>query len=267
MPEPLVVVETLRPGVALLTLNRPDKRNALSRALMEQLCEAIERVSDESPDAGTRSQNRVMLLRGAGPAFCTGLDLREAAHEEGAQESARLVARTLQTLYESRLVTIAVVHGAALAGGAGLMTACDLVVAEEGTRIGYPEVRRGLLAALVSGLLCAQVPRRVARELLILGEAIDAERALALGLINRIAPVGQGLAAARTLAEQALLGGPQALVKTKQALNDFSSVGFREALRQALDEHLVARRSAEAREGLAAFLEKRPPGWVERRLE
>jgi methylglutaconyl-CoA hydratase len=153
------------------------------------------------------------------------------------------------------------VHGAAVAGGAGLMTACDLVVAERGTRIGYPEVRRGLVAALVGGLLCAQVPRRVARELLLLGETVDAEQALAWGLINRVALPGRGLPVALEMAEAVLRGGPEAIVKTKKLVNAFSAASFQEHLRQALDEHLAARLSEEAREGLVAFREKRPPRW------
>ncbi len=146
------------------------------------------------------------------------------------------------------------------------MTACDLVVAEQGARIGYPEVQRGLVAALVLGLLCTQLPRRLARELLILGQPIDAARALAIGLVNRVVPEGDGLMAAQAMAEQVLKGGPEAVVKTKRLLNEYSGAGFREALLQAVDGHLSARHSAEAREGLAAFLDKRPPRWLDTHL-
>ncbi len=259
MSERLVRVAPVRPGVVLLTLDRPERRNALSRELMRQLCAAVEQVSDPTE----RPASRVLILRGAGPVFCSGLDLHEAAETEGAEELAQLVARTLRTLYETRLVSIAVAHGAAVAGGAGIMTACDLAVAERGTVLGYPEVRHGLVAALVSGLLCTQVPRRVARELLLLGETIDAERALACGLVNRVAPVGRGLEVAQSMAEAALRGGPEALATTKKSLNGFSASSFHEHLRQALDEHLCARLSEEAREGLSAFREKRPPRWAE----
>jgi methylglutaconyl-CoA hydratase len=200
-------------------------------------------------------------LRGAGPVFCSGLDLAEAADAERADESARLVAETLRTLYEAPLVTIAVVQGTAVAGGAGLVTACDLAVAERGVEIGYPEVRHGLVAALVSGLLCAQVPRRVARELLLLGQRVDAERAATWGLINRVALPGRGLEVAMEMAAAILRGGPDAILRTKSLLNDFSTSTFHDQLRQALDTELAVRFSEEAREGLAAFGEKRPPRW------
>lgn len=255
-----MVLESPRAGVVSITLNRPEKRNALSRELMRQLDAAVTQASETAAPGGPAA--RVLLLRGAGPAFCSGLDLSEAAEAEGAGESARLVAQTLRTLYETPLVSIAVVQGAALAGGAGLLTACDLAVAERGAAIGYPGIRHGLVSALVSGLLCAQVPRRVARELLLLGQTIDAERAATCGLVNRVAPPGRGLEVALEMAEAVLCGGPEAVVKTKRFLNDFSASAFQEWLRAAYDEHLTERLSDEAREGLDAFGEKRPPRWT-----
>lgn len=112
MSAPLIIGESVESGIVSITLNRPEKRNALSTDLLEQLCSAVE-------DAESIPTNRVLVLRGAGPVFCAGLDLSEAAAAKSAAKSAHLVARTLQTLYESRLITITVVHGAAVAGGAG----------------------------------------------------------------------------------------------------------------------------------------------------
>src|SRR5207247_7968017 len=110
---------------------------------------------------------RVLILRGAGAAFCTGLDLKEAADQTKAHATAEMVAKTLVTLAETRLVTIAAVHGAAVAGGAGIMSACDFVIAAEGTKIGYPEVRRGLVAGLVMTFLRRQVRARHLRDVLL----------------------------------------------------------------------------------------------------
>jgi len=179
MADSLVQVEERTPRVRVVALNRPDKRNALSIPLLAELSKAVEE-ADRDPAV------RAIVLRGAGPAFCAGLDLQEAAQAEKAEESAECVARALAALHRSPKVTVAAVHGAAMAGGAGLMTACDLIVAAEGTRIGYPEVRRGLVAALVMSFLVRRVREADARELLILAEPIDARRALEIGLVNRV---------------------------------------------------------------------------------
>ena len=167
----------------------------------------------------------------------------------------------LHTVYDSRLITIAAIHGAAIAGGAGLMSACDFVIAESGSKIGYPEVHRGLVAALVLGLLCTQVPRRTARELLLLGEIFDADRGQAIGLINSVCDAGASFDDACSLASKVLLGGPKAVTLSKHAVNGFTGSDFREQISKALDGHLAARDSSEAHEGFAAFFEKRPPAW------
>src|SRR5262252_10056792 len=136
---PVVLVETQSPQITVITLNRPERRNALTLELLTELCAAIN-VASQQPE------QRVLILRGAGAAFCTGLDLKEAADSTKAHATAEMVASTLITISQTRLITIAAVHGAAVAGGAGIMSACDLVVAAERTKIGYPEVRRGLVA-------------------------------------------------------------------------------------------------------------------------
>src|SRR6266550_8571801 len=139
---PTVLIEKQTPQITVLTLNRPERRNALTIELLSELIAAIKMASDEP-------QERILILRGAGAAFCTGLDLKEAADHAKAHATADLVAKALIALSETRLVTIAVVHGAAVAGGAGIMSACDYVIAAAKTKIGYPEVRRGLVAGLV----------------------------------------------------------------------------------------------------------------------
>lgn len=254
MTEPLIEIESLTRGVRVLTLTRSEKRNALSCALMRELCDAIQAEEQEET-------NRVLIIKGAGRVFCAGLDLAEAANTDDAMKSAQLVGEMLQTVYDTRLITIAAVHGAAIAGGAGLMSACDIVVADNGTKIGYPEVHRGLVAALVLGLLCTQVPRRLAREILLLGEIFDAKRAKEIGLINHVSEEGQSYFEAQELAQKVMLGGPKAVELSKHAVNQFTGKDFREQISEALDGHLAARDSDEATEGFAAFFEKRPPSW------
>src|SRR5436309_10677555 len=176
---PLVLIEKQTPRITIVTLNRPERRNALTLELLTELCAAIKAASDES-------QERVIILRGAGVAFCTGLDLKEAADQTKAHATAEMVANTLMDISQTHLITIAAVHGAAVAGGAGIMSACDFVVAAQATKIGYPEVRRGLVAGLVMTFLRRQVTERNMRELLLGSELIDADRAKEIGLVNRV---------------------------------------------------------------------------------
>src|SRR5437763_13608358 len=178
---PVVLVEKQSPQITVVTLNRPERRNSLTIELLNELISAVKVASDQPNE-------RVLILRGAGAAFCTGLDLKEAADQTKAHATAEMVAKTLITIAETRLVTIAAVHGAAVAGGAGIMSACDFVVAAEKTKIGYPEVRRGLVAGLVMTFLRRQIAERNMRELLFSGELIDAARAKEIGLVNLVVP-------------------------------------------------------------------------------
>lgn len=254
MTEALAETKQPIPGVHVVTLNRPEKRNALNVGLLQALHEAVYAI--ESDDGA-----RVIVLRGAGPVFCAGLDLREAQDAALAHSSADWVARTLEAVATTRCVTIAAVHGAAVAGGAGLMSACDLVVAEEGTQIGYPEVRRGLAAAVVMTFLRRQLRDRDARELLLLAELVDARRAREMGLVTRVVPKGEAYGAAVELAKIALKGAPGAIANTKQALAAMWPRPIADDFRRALEMHKAMRGSDEAAEGIAAFNEKRPPHW------
>jgi len=252
----LVLSEGDGPDTTVLTLNRPEKRNALSVGLLGELVAAV-RAAEENP------AQRFLILRGEGPVFCAGLDLDEAADESLAHRSAGLVAEALLALSGSRLVTIACVHGAAVAGGAGLMGACDMAVAAAGTRIGYPETRRGLVAGLVMTFLRRQLHERDIREILLTGELFAAERALEIGLVNRVAPTPEAaFAAAARLAESVRQGGPQAIEATKRLLAELWHSPVKADLDRALTAHMDARNSAEAAEGIAAFHGKRPPKWA-----
>jgi methylglutaconyl-CoA hydratase len=253
---PVVLVEKENPLVAIITLNRPERRNALTIELLNELIAAIKVASDEPHE-------RVLILRGAGAAFCTGLDLKEAADAKKAHITAELVAKTLIAISQVRLITIAAVHGAAVAGGAGIMSACDFVVAAEGTKIGYPEVRRGLVAGLVMTFLRRQVGERHLRELLLGSELVDAERAREIGLINRVVPPDEIMNEAQKFAASVLQGAPGALGQTKRLIEELWSSSVKEDVDLALRYHMQARESAEAREGIAAFNEKRKPNWVQ----
>jgi len=256
--EALVLVEKVRRGITVVSLNRPDKRNALNSGLIDALCRTVTELEADH-------LQRVVVLKGEGPAFCAGLDLHEAAEPSSTGRTARGVERLLRTIRGSTLVSVAAVHGTAAAGGAGLVSACDFAVAADDARIGYPEVHRGLVPALVMTFLLRQVGDRKAREMVLLGEMIEASQALALGLVNRVVPRAEYLETAILLAERILQGAPGAIVHTKRALAELAGINLDEDLARAQKYHLAARSSAEAREGVAAFLEKRPPRWDQKR--
>lgn len=254
-----LLLTTTHAAVTTVTLNRPDKRNALNVPLLTELGEAL-RVAEAD------AAQRVLVLRGAGPVFCSGLDLTEAAADpEVAGSSAALIGQTLQRLASTRLVTIAAVQGAALAGGAGLMSACDFVVAVQGTTFGYPEVRRGLVPALIMTFLRRQLRERDARELLLLGKPFNADHAQAIGLINGVAPDERALEVeVQVIIDAILRGAPEAVAETKELLRSLWPAKLTSDLEAAQAYHLEARGSPEAKEGIAAFQEKRPPAWAPR---
>src|SRR5262249_5483960 len=232
MSEELVRYE-FRPPAAVLTLNRPDRRNALSRGLIGAIDEAVGR-AEADPTV------RVLILTGAGNVFCAGMDLAELQESlaAGTQTSpvwddALRLARAYDRLYTLSKPSIAAVNGAAVAGGAGLVSGCDPALAAPGAEFGYPEVRRGLVAAMVMPHLMRHVGERAARYLLLTGELIDAAEAARVGFINAVVPAEQlmerALAWARSLAE----GGPQALARTRELVRQFSgqAVSIAEAAR------------------------------------
>jgi methylglutaconyl-CoA hydratase len=251
----VVLIEKQTPQVRVIVLNRPERRNALTLELLNELNTAI-KVASEQP------HERVLILRGAGAAFCTGLDLKEAADQTKAHATAEMVANTLVTLSQTRLITIAAVHGAAVAGGAGIMSACDFVIAAERTKIGYPEVRRGLVAGLVMTFLRRQIGERNMRELLLGSELIDAQRAKELGLVNRVVAQNDVVNEAQKVADSVLQGAPEALTQTKRLIDELWWRSVKDDVDVALKYHLQARESSEAREGIAAFNEKREPSWL-----
>jgi len=249
-----VKVERNYPHCTILTLNRPDKRNALTINLMNCLCEQIE-------EAQEIANQRAIIIKGAGPVFCAGMDLSEAMDESLEEASSKIIGRLMRTVYECPLITIAVVHGASLAGGAGLMCTCDLALAETNTLFGFPEIRRGLVAAQIMPYIKQLIPRRLLHEMIFLGETIDVHRAYEIGLINKISPANGGLTDALKYVEKIIKGAPKATKKAKRYIQMLDSLDFYEGLRAGLELHRQMRQEKESKEGMRAFLEKRLPHW------
>jgi methylglutaconyl-CoA hydratase len=257
----------LRPPAALITLNRPERRNALSQPLITALTEAFQRARD---DAAVRC----VLVTGAGTAFCAGMDLAELAGSleqlEGQATGrsgdtdvwadALRLAKLYDLIYTLPKPTIAVVNGAAVAGGAGLVTVCDLALAAPEARLGYPEVRRGLVAAMVMPHLLRHVGERAARYLLLSGELIDAAEAQRVGLVNAVVPGPQLLERAGQWAQSLAEGGPVALASTKALLRQFSHQAL--SVEEAARASAAPRLSEECRQGLRAFFDKKPAPWA-----
>ena len=225
-----VLLSEDRGSLRLLTLNRPDKRNALTVQLLRELHAALGTAVD---DDAVRS----VALTGAGPGFCAGLDLGEVQALRTDPEKARLsgdiLYETLTRIYRSPKPVIAAVNGPAVAGGAGLMSVCDLVIAADSAKIGYPEVKRGLVAAIVMTFLIRQVGERRARFLLLTGELVTAEQAVELGLVNEAVPADQLLNRVDYWAEVLAACPPQALAHTKELLLGIQGLAPEQAMQHA----------------------------------
>jgi methylglutaconyl-CoA hydratase len=254
-----LVLREDRGPIAVLTLNRPERRNALSRALVAELGDAIDALATE---LGIRA----LVLTGNGPTFCAGMDLKEASHpadpdqaERAAVADAQAIADLIDHIHKFPHPTIAAAQGDALAGGAGLALACDFVLMAESGRLGFPEVKRGLVAAIVLHDLVRHVGDRRARDLLLTGRSLEASEAAHWGLINRTVPAASTLDEALALARSLLAAAPVALTTTKRLLEEASSIPS--DLRGAAAVSAAVRVGDEAREGMAAFLEKRKPRW------
>jgi enoyl-CoA hydratase len=250
--QPAVLTER-RDGVLVVTLNRPDQRNAVNAALAEGVGTAMD-VLDEDPEL------RVGVLFGAGKGFSAGMDLKAFVRGESPYYGDRGFAGLCQRPPVKPL--IAAVEGFALAGGLEIALACDLIVAASGARLGIPEVKRGLSAA-AGGLvrLPRRIPFHVAMELALTGDPIDAERGAALGLVNEVAPPGGALDAALALAERITANGPLALIASKRVIVEQQDWTLDELWHRQGEITGPVNTSEDAREGATAFAEKRAPVW------
>ncbi len=250
------VLTERRGRVLIVTINRPDQRNAVNAAVAQGIATALD---DLDADAGLS----VGVLTGAGKGFCAGMDLKAFVAGERPHVEGRGFAGITERSADKPL--IAAIEGFAVAGGLEVALACDLIVAARGARLGIPEVKRSLVAAGGALLrLPRALPRNVANELALTGDPIEAERAHELGLVNRLAEPGQALDTALQLAEAIAANGPLALAATKRVLveaADWPDAEFFERQRPIIDPVF---NSEDAREGATAFSERREPVWKAR---
>jgi methylglutaconyl-CoA hydratase len=246
-------------ALALITLNRPDKRNAISYELINELLRALDEIG--------KSAAQIVILTGAGKAFCSGMDLDNLRAITGRSESesrvdSQMMAHLFRSLYEFPKVTIAAVNGAAVAGGCGLATLCDFTLASSDAKFGYTEVRIGFVPAIVSTFLLRQVGEKHARDLLLTGRIIDAEEAFRMGLVNEIVAPEKLLERARNLAASLLANSPASLLATKRLLKRYAAADLDAQIAAAVQENASIRKTADFREGVSSFLEKRKPRWT-----
>jgi methylglutaconyl-CoA hydratase len=246
-------------GIATITLNRPDKRNAISFDLIDDLLNALDEVA--------KSDALVLIVTGAGKAFCSGMDLDNLksllgrSPEQNLQDSQTMV-RLFRSLYEFPKVTIAAVNGAAIAGGTGLALLCDFTLAVPEAKFGYTEVRIGFVPAIVSTFLLRQIGEKQARDLLLTGRIFGADEALRLGLINEIVPPESLITRAQALAAVLMENSAASLRATKKLLSDHARAELDLQIDAAVRENAAIRSTADFREGISAFLEKRKPVWT-----
>ena len=244
--------------LATLTLSRPEKRNAISQEMVEELPAAL--------DSLEQSTARVVILTGEGKAFCSGMDLdslRKLAQQSPEQNlhESRRVAHMFRRLWSYPKPLIAAVNGAALAGGCGIATLCDFTLASSDATFGFTEVRIGFVPALISLFVARQVGEKVARDLFLTGRVFSAEEAHTLGLVLRVVPPERLLESARELAGELLEHSSGSLEATKRLLVRPAEEEIDRQIENAIAESVAIRSTPDFREGLAAFLEKRKPRW------
>ena len=245
-------------GIALLTLNRPDNRNAISYELIADLQKALEAIE--------KSASQVLIITGAGKAFSSGMDLENLKSLIGRTpeqnlEDSRTMARLFRSIYDFPKPTIAAVNGAAIAGGTGIATICDFTLATQEAKFGYTEVRIGFVPAIVSNFLVRQVGEKHARDLLLTGRIFGADEALRLGLVNEIVDPDRLLPRAYELARILMENSPASLRATKALLSQSINEELDRRVESAIEGNARVRQTPDFREGISAFLEKRKPRW------
>jgi methylglutaconyl-CoA hydratase len=254
MGEPILRTATAA-GVRTLTLNRPERRNALNDELVAALTGAL-------ADAALDDNVRVVVIRGEGPDFCAGVDLAALERIAAAADPARNLADAqalgalLVLMRRHPRPIVAAVHGHALAGGAGLATACDLVVARDDAIFGYPEIDIGFVPAMVMALLRRAVGEKVAFELVVSGSRMGAEEAASLGLVNRVVPAAEWDDGVARYSEALAARSASAVSLTKRLLYGIDGVSFEEAIARGAEVNALARMTPDTREGVRRFLER-----------
>jgi methylglutaconyl-CoA hydratase len=247
--------------LVILTLNRPEKRNAISDAMISDIPAALAEIEQSSA--------QILIMTGAGSAFCAGMDLetlRSISEQTRAEhlEDARRMGYLFHSLYSFPKPVICAVNGPAIAGGTGLATLADFTLAVPEAKFGYTEVRIGFLPAVVSVFLIRQVGEKRARELLMSARIFDAEEARSLGLVTEVVPADRLMHAARLLASSLLASSPASLRRTKWLILNWNAKDIERDLELAVHESAEIRLTQDFSEGLSAFLEKRKPGWTGR---
>ncbi len=245
-------------AVATITLNRPDKRNAISATMIAELQTALDEIE--------KSHARVAILTGAGKAFCSGMDLEmlSAIAQQSAaenQEDSRRLAKLFRRIWSFPRPLIAAVNGAALAGGCGIATLCDFTLAVPEAKFGYTEVKIGFLPALVSVFLIRQIGEKRTRDLLLTGRIIEAAEAKEIGLDNEIVSAEHLLARSKELADLLIAASPASLSRAKRLMTSAAAASVDADLERAVFENARIRCTPDLKEGLASFLEKRKPVW------
>jgi len=253
--------------IRTITLNRPDFRNAITPEMQRELIRALD-------ETAVTSSVRVLVLTGAGQAFCAGLDLGSLKHAEEAQatspepafqmqDNTHRFSRIMRMLYELPIPTIAAVNGHAIAGGTGIATICDFTLAVPEAKFGYTEVKIGFIPAVVSVYLAMQVGEKRARELLLTGRLFSAEYAHRLGLVTELVECQDLMPHVHALAETLLANSSTSMRDTKALLADERRESLDRALELSLQASAETRKTADFLEGVTAFLEKRKPRWAE----
>lgn len=247
-------------GIATVTLNRPDVRNALSAGLITELTRCIREMA-------AREEVRVVVLSGRGDSFCAGADIgymRQTAgfsYEENLEDAGRLAA-LFESIAECPKPVVARVKGAAIGGGVGLVAAADVSVAEEGSIFAFSEVRLGISPATIAPFVLRKIGHSHARSLFLTGERFDARRAREIGLVHEVAPEGELDEFVQKKVGQILAGGPEALASTKRLLRELADAAPQEITGITAARIARLRTGEEGQEGLTAFLEKRKPRWT-----
>jgi methylglutaconyl-CoA hydratase len=251
----------LREGpVARVVLSRPETRNAFDDVSIGELTELFVSLTGER-------ETRVVVLSGEGPAFCAGADvawMRKAGgySREQNEADAERMARMLRAIDTCSKPVVALVHGAAIGGGVGLVAAADIAIAAEGTVFSLAEVKLGILPSVISPYVLRAIGPRQARDLFLTGDRFDAREAHRIGLVHAVVPAGELEAAGEKKVESLLAAGPEAVTAAKRLIEQVTGMNPDEAMPLTVRTIAERRASAEAKEGLSAFLEKRPPSWA-----